>query len=255
MPNLLSLTLFLFFALPGYSQEEEIKQPLSDQGGQVIVRETAPESVDQSKTAPVVPAEDADLAELERVRAEKLKQMQIIQKSTETLKNPVGNPMEELQKLGHKQIDAVALMDKKVVALLQKVLKEADFSKMTPEVVREMINQKVKGHFMEDVLKTFPKLLDIAVDFVRSKEAMSGMLGIFARKEDLKTFGYTWLAIFVFAALVKRRIIKPKWNFFRRMRWSLAISVILTGVSLTVFYQLFSVEISPTVEILQKHLF
>lgn len=257
MPNIFIFCFIFFFSLSGFSQEEVKKDALSQEGGQVIIRETPPEASPEAVSpegAPVAP-EEADIVELEKERDKQLKQMELVQKSTDPLKNPLGNPVEEMKKLGHQQLNAMSLMDDKVVAILQQTLKDADFSKLTPEFLRASIKEKLKGHFLERVLERFPKLLDIAVDVLRSKEALSGLLGIFARKEDLKTYGYTWLAIFVFSALVKRRIVKPKWNFLRRMRWSMSISLILTSITLTVFYNFFSEEIGPTLSIIQKHLF
>lgn len=256
MPNLLTLFSLFFFSLSGLAQEEVKKDALSDEGGQVIIRETAPAAASEPEAAQEAPvaADEEDIVELEKARQEQLKKAQMVQQTTEPLKAPLGNPVEEMKKLGHKQLGAVALLDEKVVALLQQTLKDADFSKLTPEIIRQSITEKVKGHFMEDVLNRFPKLLDIAVDLLRSKEALSGLLQIFARKEDLKTYGYVWLAIFVFSALIKRRIVKPKWSFFRRMRWSLSITILLTSISLGVFYHFFSEELAPTLGIIQKHL-
>lgn len=257
MPNSFLLLSLFFFTLSGLAQEEVKKDALSDEGGRVIIRESAPAAAAETPVAEQAPvsADEADIIELEKAREKQLKQMELVQKATDPLKAPLGNPVEEMKKLGHKQLSAVALLDDKVVALLQQTLKEADYSQITPEYVRQSIKEKVKGHFFESVFERFPKFLDIAVDLFCSKEAMSGLLGIFARKDDLKTYGYVWLCIFVFSALVKKRIVKPKWSFLRRMRWSLSITLLLTSLSLAVFYNFFSEELAPTISIFQKHLF
>lgn len=255
MPKFLILLLILFLSLPGFTQEETEKAPLSEGGGTVTIRETAPSEPVAEPNAPAAAPveEDETLRQLEAEQKARMEKMKMIQQSTEAMKPK--NPVEELKKLGHSQLNAAALLDEKVVAYLQQTLKEGGMSKVPPEQVRKMLQEKMKGHFMESVVQQFPKLLDIFVDVLRDKDAMPGLLNIFKRKDDLKTYGYLWLAIFVFGMWFKGRIIKPKWPFLRRFKYSSIVSLVLTSSTIYLFYSMFNQELSPTLAIVGKHLF
>jgi hypothetical protein len=269
MLNFFFLSILISLSLPGFAQEGTVKEPLSPQGGRVIIQGAPP----ASEPAPVeseVPAgspagttvtpahpadayEDADIQELEADRLKRLEKMNGIEATTAPLANPVMNPLEEIQRLGHKQIDAAAMLDEKVLAILQKTLKTGVMSKLPPEEVKKMLQEKFKDSLMGGILTKFPKLLNILVDLMRDKDALAGLLGIMIRKPDLKEYGYICLALFVFGLFVKNRIIKPKWPFFKRLRYSMSVSLVLTSISFYLFYSYFGTEISPTIEVISKH--
>lgn len=266
MPRFLIVLFFALLSLPGFSQEETetppaaestttTKEALSPGGGQVIIHGHAEEPVESLPGSSDTRNEDAIVNELEAAREERLKKLQMVEKATEPLKDPIKNPLKELQELGHKQINAVALMDSKVQAVVQRLIKEGHMARISADALKAQIMTNVKGSFWENILTRFPVLVDIFVEVVRNKEALGGLLGILIRKDDLKNYGYIWLAIFVFAALIKNRIIKPKWPFLKRMAFSMTISLVLTVTSLAIFYNFFSTELDPTLQIIGKHLF
>lgn len=270
MPKILFVLIFVLMSLPGFPQEgtesstsapeptptSQTKEALSPDGGTVTIRPGSDSAVEDASVDPAAPtlSEDEAIRELEIARQKQLEKMQMIQKTTEPLAKPIKNPLKEIQALGHKQLNAVALLDAKVLAILQRLIKEGQMSRITPEALNAQIYEKVKGSFWEKVLRKYPVLVDIFVEVIRSKEALGGLLGIFVRKEDLKTYGYLWLAIFVFGALIKNRLIKPKWPFKKRFAFSMTISLFLTVATLAIFYNFFSEELNPTLAIIGKHL-
>lgn len=199
----------------------------------------------------VINDDEATIEELESSRHDRLEKVQAIQETTEAIQNM--NPLEQIQALGYKQLDAAALMDKKVQVILQKMFSDGLMNNQSPEVVREMILDKASGSFWEKLFKRYPKILDIFVDILRDREAFPGLIGIMGKSEDLKTYFYIWLAIIVFGILIRKKYIKKKWPFMKRFFVRTSINLSLSVVSLYIFYKMFQVEVGPTVRIIAKH--
>ena len=249
-------SLLLLLSLPGITQEENQISPLSQTGGHVTIRNSVPSQpkADTPPTPTQDQNEDSSVRELEAIHQEQRDKIQKIEKTIEPLKDPILNPIEEIKKLGHKQIDAVSLMDEKVLAILQKTLDQGILAKLSAQELKEMILKNNKGTFLGDFLSASPKFLDFFVDVLRDKNALIGLIGILVRKEDLKNYGYICLVIFIFGLYIKTRIIKPKWSFIRRTFWGLSFSLVMSSISLYLFYNSFSEEVKPTLSIAFKHL-
>lgn len=254
MLKLFSLLIFVSLSLPGFSQEETVKEALSPHGGQVIIQgNSAPTPDENAAPEAAILNEDADVQELETTRLKQLEKMKVIETTTKPLADPVLNPLEEIQKLGYKQINAAALLDDKVLAIMQKTLKTGVMSKLPAAEVKKMIQEKFKGSMLEGIFNKYPKILDIFVDLMRDKDALAGLLGIMIRKDDLKEYGYICLALLIFGLFVKSRIIKPKWPFFKRFLYSITVSFFLSMISFYLFYSYFGTEIGPTLSVISKH--
>lgn len=249
MPKIFLILSILLLSLPGLGQEES--EPT--QSGKVIIRETAP--TEERPAAPVAVEEDADLDELGAIRQKQLEKARLLEMSTDPLKNPLGNPAEQLMKLTKGQISAAMLMDDKIQAALSRMFSEGYMSQGSREETVKLLQKKVEGSFLEKVFLWFPSLLQISVDIVRDAAAMPGLINILKRKDDLKTFGYIWIAIFIFGLLVKSRLIKPMWPFLKRWGYGLAIGLPLNLTTLYIFYSMFSDELAPTLAIMGKRWF
>ena len=251
MPKILIVLFLVLIALPGFAQEEH-----DGGGGRVIIRETPASEITEPEPE-AIPEHDEDQAMIEAAQADRNEQLAKM-KAVETATAPMAqakNPLQQINELGYKQLDAAALMDDKVIAILQQTMRDGASLKTTDEELKNLIREKAKGTFMENVFIRFPKLLNISSDVVRSKEAIPGLLGIMARKEDLKTYGYVWVVIFIFGIWFKGKVVKPKWDFGRRFKWKFCISTILGIINFTIFYSFFGTEIQPTLSIIGKHLF
>lgn len=241
------ITFLVLFSLPGFGQEE------NSSGGSVTIRETPAAEVPEEAT-PVV-EEDEALRELEAAREAQLKKAQMIQAATKPLEKPLGSPLEQIQALGHQQLNAASLLDEKVLGIVQKLFADGHFSKVPRSETSNFISEKVKGSVWEKIFRHLPVLKEIAVDVIRDPKAMPGLMQILIRKDDLKTYGYIWLAIFILGLLIKNRIIKPKWPFKKRWMVSMMISLPLTIITLSVFYNMFGVELDPFLGIIANRLF
>jgi hypothetical protein len=262
MLKTLTLILFLSFTLSGFGQEGEESSPAAPtatpEGGRVIIRETSPAAHSpetQATTEDRLEDDEADLAALEEARQKQLEKAKLIEQSTDPLKDPLGNPTQQLLKLTKGQISAAMLMDDKIQAALTRIFSEGHMSRASREETVQLLQAKTKGSFMEKMFLWFPSLLQISVDVVRDSFAMPGLIKILTRKDDLKTFGYIWLAVFIFGMLIRNRLVKPKLSFFKRRIYSLSISLPLNILTLYIFYSMFGEEITPTLEIMARHWF
>lgn len=250
MPKFLIVLFLVLFVLPGFAQEGN-----DGGGGKVIIRETPVSETEPDPAINTGPDEDqAFIDAAEADRAEQLERTKAVETATEPIAQ-AKNPLEEIHKLGYEQINAAALMDDKVIAILQQTIRDGAMSQASDEDLKKMIKEKSKGTWLEKVFRRFPKLLSISSDIIRSKEAIPGLLGIMTRKDDLKTYGYVWVVIFIFGIYIKGKLVKPKWSFGRRFKWKFCINLILSSISLGVFYALFGEEIGPSLSIIGKHLF
>lgn len=234
MLNFVILIFLSLLCLPGFTQEDKALEPISAGGGRIIIRG----ALEQDSGA----------------LGAQQKNIKLVETVSDPIANPLKNPLEEIRQLGFEQITAASLMDEKVLAILQRILKEHPFSSLSPDEVKALILERSKGSVVADVLKRFPKLLDLAVDLIRDEKAIPGLLGIFSRKNDLKSYGYIWLVIFIFGLFIKSRVIKPKWAFKKRFLYGLAFSLLLSSFSLYIFYSLFSEELSPTLSLVAKNI-
>lgn len=159
----------------------------------------------------------------------------------------------ELKKLGYESINARALTDKRVILLIKRILEESQLSEVPPDVVKGLILDKLKGSLLGDFLKAAPRLLDLLVDIMRDKKALSGLIDIALRREDLKSYIHFWIAFLIAAWLLKKATFKKEWGRLKTIGLGLCVSFIITGVSVTIFYNTFEKELGPTIKILSRH--
>jgi hypothetical protein len=161
----------------------------------------------------------------------------------------VPNISDELQKLGHNSVDGAVLLDDKALELIKKALKNNPLQNSKPEEVRKLILDKYEGKPIGKFLEKSPRVLDTFVDILRYKKALSSLVGIFSRKEELRIYMYFWLGLLIGTWLFKKYIVKEK-SFLK----SIIISIFTSLLSLLVFYSMFYDELSPTVNIIAKHI-
>ena len=260
MLNLFFSFLLLLSCLPAFSQEDIEKSSLSPGGGKVIIKPSSgsassgaqADSSESPTEGSSIPDEDSSVAELEKARAKQLEKMKLIEKSIEPLKSPMLNPIDEIKKLGHKQLDFNALLDKRVLTILRDAFKDGVLGHLPEAEVRKIILEKIQGSLLGSLVETFPKLLNLLVDLARDKHVFHGLLTMLERREDLKLYGYIWIGILIFGLLLKRRLVKPKWDFFKRFKWNMTINFFLSLFSLSVFYFMFSIELDPLLSVIAK---
>ena len=159
----------------------------------------------------------------------------------------------ELKKLGYDSINAKALTDKRVILLIKRILEESQLSEAPPDVVKGLILEKLKDSLLGSFLKATPRLLDLLVDIMRDKKALSGLIDIVLRREDLKSYIHFWIAFLIAAWLLKKATFQKEWGRLKTIGLGLCVSFIITGVSVTIFYNTFEKELEPTIQILSRH--
>lgn len=248
--------LMVLFCLPGYSQEGEVTRPEDLEQRVHVIGSPSPHSHQQN--SPAVKSLDEDDKLINSLEEDRRKSTEAAVKLDQTknqMTDAVFNATEELKKLGVESINGASLMDEKVVGVLKKMLEQNTMRSASDEEVRAMILEKSKGTGMEKFLITHPKLTNMFVEVLKDPQAMPSLIGIFLRKDDLKLYAGIWVGLMVLAWLIKKLLYKknPRWTSGKRILVSLLVSLCITATTLTIFYNMFSNELSPTAKIIVKH--
>lgn len=159
---------------------------------------------------------------------------------------------DELKELGYDSITIWALMDERVIRYLQNGLKSGG-QDLPLETVKEIILEKAKGSAFHDFLKNNPAFLNGLADLMRNRRAISSFLGLFLRKDDIRTFGFIWLCFLVMGWLIKKMFFKPEWPKWKHALLSVSVTLLVVYLTMFTFYHVFEKELSPSVKIIQKH--
>lgn len=255
----------LLICLPGFAQEADVTRP-EDLEQRVHVLGSNPDApVEDLQENPQNPeslptnadiAPNDDEAIIDTLEAERKKSVEaavMLDKAKNNLTTAAFNAPEELKKLGYDTITATALMDEKVVKVVKKMMEQSTLKNASDEEVRKLILDKAKGSLMENYLKNHPKVTNTFVEILKDEKAMSSMVGIFLRRGDLKLYAGFWFGLMILAWLFKKIVFKKDWPRGKHIGLSLLVSLCVTITSLTIFYNMFSNEISPMAKIVVKN--
>lgn len=193
---------------------------------------------------------------IEKIEEERKKQAETaikLQKTQDDIKNAAFDAPEELKKLGYETVDAVAMMDEKVVKIVKKMLEQSTLKNSSEADVKKLLLDKYKGGAAGDFLANNPRITNFFVDVLRDEKALSSIVGIFLRREDLKLYACIWLGFMMLGWLFKKIFFKKKWSRVTATLMGLIVSLSVTAISLTTFFKIFEEELTPTTEILVKH--
>lgn len=202
-------------------------------------------------------SQEDDEAFIENAEKDRRNQVEAALKIEEARQNTtevVATIPDELKKLGVETINAAALMDERVVKVLIKMMKESGQRKSSPELVRSMILEKAKGSGAERFLRRNPRVLNCLVDIIRDEKAMSSAIGLFLRKGDLKLYFFIWIGFLVLGWILKKIIINEEWDRSKRIFAGIAVSLLMSAISVYTFYKIFESELSPAVAIISRHI-
>ncbi len=201
------------------------------------------------------PAQEDDelLNELEADRRKQMEAAVKLNQAREGLAKEVESIPDQLKKLGFEKIDANALMNPEVVGLVQKMFKDSGLQKKPPKEVRDLILENVKNISLGRFLMNNPRVMDCIVDIVRDQNAMSSLVGMFLRKDDFKIYGGMWICLFILSWLFKKIVFGKDWSGGKRFLMSLMVNICVSCISLSLFYRMFEAELSPTAQIILKH--
>lgn len=252
----LTIILFLLLSFPGLCQEgarEGLDTVSPDQlPNRVQVIETP-----DNEVPPPLNSTDDDSKEIENLDIESNSQHKKafqLDQTREALAGKVVNLPEELNKLGYDSLNLAAIMDEKVVGLLRETFKNNPMQNMSDEEVRKVILEKMKIGSLRSYLREHPKLLNVFIELVKDKKALPASLGIFIKKETLKIYFSIWVFILIVVWALKRfHIKKQRWTPGTIFFACILINLSATFVSLSIFYNMFHEELSPSANIIVKH--
>lgn len=193
------------------------------------------------------------IEEIQNQRAQQAEMDNQIGQTSDQIQNNFIDFPGELRKLGHETIDAVALSDEKVVELVRKMIGQNSLSKVSQQEAAQLILEKSQGTQAHQFLRDRPKLVNAFADVLRNEQALSSAIGLFLRKDDLKLYFFIWLCFMILGWLFKKIFFKKDWPKAQTMLYGFVVSLVFSTMSLTVFYQMFHKELSPTAKILWTH--
>lgn len=193
------------------------------------------------------------LDEMEADRKNQVEQAVKLNETREHFEGQITNLPEQVKKITSEGLGGIDFSDEKGRERLKQLFAQSGIRNQSPELIKAMIMGKVKDRPFEKIFQRFPKLLDIAVDVFRDKDAMPGLIDILGRKRELKIYMYVCIGIFIFGFFMRKFLIPKNWGFTKRLFLRMTLSLLLMGVSIGVFYKLFQREISPTVKIVMAH--
>lgn len=211
----LSLVLLSFLSLPGFALEDEDKL-LKD--------------LEQERKQQIQAAIQADKARLEML-----------------------DFAEELKKLGYETLEIASFKDDRVVRLVQKVLKQNHLKNVPRNQVMDGIMKQVKGSYWEVFLIDHPWILNALTDLMTDKEALPGLINILIRKDELKFFFYFWLGLVILSFVIRRYFFPEKLDGPMRFTMGLTLTLCLSMISVSIFYNMFKDELTPTIRIFKKN--
>jgi len=177
-----------------------------------------------------------DLAELEKVK-------QVQQKHYQNIADPIAEPLNKLQELGHETLTIKSLMDTKVIEALQEVIEKGGLDRIDPNSIRENISKSSLAPLAEK----FPNVFSAMIKVGKDKNSVSHLLKLFEEKDHAKDYGMIVIAGFVLFIFLRTRIVKPTWGFMKRLFWNSAFNLSYMMMSLGFMYYWFYENLSPAV--------
>lgn len=193
---------------------------------------------------------------LEDLEAEKRSQAEAhvkLNEAQENIKSQITDLPAELKKLGHESLNTAALMDEKVIKLMQDAIKQNPLHKKSAREVREAILKQTEGSFIHGYLSDSPKLMNAFVEVLRDEKALTSAMGIFLRKDDLKNYFFIWIGFMTLAWLFKKIFFQKNWPKHKTTFLGIIVSLSFSLMSVTTFYNMFYDELSPAAKILFEH--
>ncbi len=197
--------------------------------------------------------EDENLSQ--QIEQEKKQQIQAAVRLNEQKEKAADLTVSVLEKVKSAATSDFDFMDEKARTHIKKMIEESKIWEQSPDQIRRLIMLNVKGKPMEKVFQTFPKFLDVAVAFMRDREALSGLIDFLGKKEELKIYGLLWIGMMILGWVLRKLVVSKTRASGKNFFFKMTVNLLLSIVSIVVFYNMFEKEIGPTVSIIKQHLF
>ncbi|MBY0515860.1 MAG: hypothetical protein K2P81_03050 [Bacteriovoracaceae bacterium] len=147
------------------------------------------------------------------------------------------------------------LQDPKLRKKLIAAYQNNPMSLMPIEMLHDAVGSQVKKTQIGFIFEKFPKLLDFLVNFMHHPRALGQAVKVLDRTDDLKFCGYVSIVLFIFAFLLRKKLITEDTKFLNRLLIKVSMSFGFMGLSLGYLYMTFNEELSPAVEVFKKTFF
>ena len=104
------------------------------------------------------------------------------------------------------------------------------------------------------LLKKHPKILDVMVEMIRDERALPEMVSIMDKHDQLLTYTYIFMGMFILATLLSVFMFQNS-GVFKRILFEIFLTVSLPFINLVIFYFMFKKNLDPTVDIIKKYAF
>ncbi len=136
---------------------------------------------------------------------------------------------------------------------LEEMSKVNLFSRYSPEEMREILKEKSKGNFMENVFQKFPSFEDFLSHWFVSEDALPNFISIFKDK-GYKDFMIKSLVIFIIGVILISLLLRKETRIFIRFFQKTILMSLLSLGLLFFFYFSYQLKLDPTVELIKEHM-
>ena len=147
------------------------------------------------------------------------------------------------------------LLDPVVVKSLQKQFQQGPWQSLSKKELSNLLLERSQGSFINGIYLSYPKVLEFMVELIQDREALSQLLGVFLRKNDLSIFGLVCFGIVILSWLLKKILYHPRWPWWLPLILGIGVGVLSTLSMMMCFYRMFRAEVSPAVEIASRIFF
>lgn len=138
--------------------------------------------------------------------------------------------------------------------VLKKLLKANPMSNMSHDQLKQVMENRFEGTKYGAIIKKHPKILDVMVEMIRDERALPEMVSIMDKHDQLLTYTYIFMGMFILATLLSVFMFQNS-GVFKRILFKIFLTVSLPLINLVIFYFMFKKNLDPTVDIIKRYAF
>lgn len=172
--------------------------------------------------------------------------------ATTKLGEDIDQNLVQLQAAMDKGVTAFDVaQDSKLRNLVIKTFDNNPLAKLTPE----QIHKNILSSSLAPVFYRYPKLLDFMTNFLRHPKAFADLMRSLNRTEAWRNCFIASLILMVLVFFLKRRVIKPKFPWWKKFAYSACFSLAFMLISTSMMLITFSEEFAPTWDVISQTFF
>lgn len=128
----------------------------------------------------------------------------------------------------------------------------ASFRSLSREDLRLQVKSQLEGKVIGNIFNDYPHLLELYLDFLQDKLALSSAARILENRDKLILFGAINLALFFLSWLVKKIWLRKEENFFVALKWGMVISLTIFTIRMGVLVYFYGAELNPSFQLVKN---